>query len=156
MQAVFDEREEGWTPAEWALRFVWDEPRVGIALSGMSSMEQLDENLRIAGVAEPGSLSDDQLEVYERARTAMRAKVRADCSSCRYCMPCPAGIDIPGVLAALNASSVWDDDNAFLCGYSSLKGKASLCEECGQCEEMCPQGLEIPALMKEAAGVFGG
>ena len=155
MQAVFDERPEGWSPAEWALRYVWNEPGVSLLLSGMNEMEQVVENLRVAETAAAGALSADELAVYDRAQTALSARIKADCTVCRYCMPCASGVDIPGVLAALNNSATWDDANPWLTGYTRVEGKASLCSECGACEQVCPQGLPIPQLMTEAAGVFG-
>lgn len=155
MRPVFDDRREGWSPAEWALRYVWNEPGVSLLLSGMSDLAQVEANVAAAehGVAE--SLTSDQLAVYERAATVLRDKLKADCTRCRYCMPCPQGVDIPDVLAALNNASMWEDSNAWLAGYLSVSGKASLCTECGQCLEMCPQGLPIPDLMKDAMGTFG-
>ncbi len=156
MRPIFDERPEGWSPAEWALRYVWNEPGVSLLLSGMSDMAQVAENIASAerGVAE--SLSADQLAVYERAATMLRERLKADCTRCRYCMPCPFGVDIPDVLAALNNASMWDDPNAWLTGYSSVAGKADLCTECGQCLAMCPQEIPIPDLMKDAVATFGG
>ncbi len=156
MRPIFDERPEGWSPAEWALRYVWNEPGVSLLLSGMSDMAQVAENIASAerGVAE--SLSSDQLAVYERAAIVLRERLKADCTRCRYCMPCPFGVDIPDVLAALNNASMWDDPNAWLTGYSSVAGKADLCTECGQCLAMCPQEIPIPDLMKDAVVTFGG
>ena len=154
MQSVFDARAEGWSPAEWALRYVWNEPGVSLLLSGMNSMEQVVENIRVAATATAESLSADQLAVYDHERTALSARVKADCSACRYCMPCASGVDIPGVLAALNNAAMWDDANPWLTGYTRVEGKAGLCSECGACAEVCPQGLPIPQLMTEAAGLF--
>jgi predicted aldo/keto reductase-like oxidoreductase len=94
------------------------------------------------------------MAVYAEARRVMAAKIKADCTACRYCMPCPSGVDIPGVMEALNAASMWGDPNPWMCGYVVLKGKASLCTECGQCLDMCPQGLPIPDLMAEAVATF--
>ncbi|HEY5539935.1 MAG TPA: 4Fe-4S dicluster domain-containing protein, partial [Coriobacteriia bacterium] len=155
MRAVFDARSEGWSPAEWALRYVWNEPGVSLLLSGMNAMDQVVENLKVAESVLPQSLSADELTVYDRAREALRARVKADCSACRYCMPCASGVDIPGVLAALNNAAMWDDANPWLTGYLRVDGKAGLCSACGSCEQVCPQGLPIPELMSEAAGVFG-
>ncbi len=156
MQAVFDERPEGWSPAEWALRYVWDQPGVSLLLSGMNAPEQLEENLRVAGAAEESALTIDQLTVYDAARDALRARIKADCSACRYCQPCPSGVAIPDVLAALNAAAMWNDANPWLTGYTRIEGKPDLCTECGQCEDMCPQGLPIRELLKEAKAAFGG
>jgi uncharacterized protein len=155
MQAVFDERPEGWSAAEWALRYVWNEPGVSLLLSGMGDASQLEENARVAGTAGAGELTPEQLTVYDAAKTAMRARMKADCSACRYCQPCPAGVQIPEVLAALNAAAMWDDANPWLTGYSRIEGKPDACTECGQCEDMCPQGLPIRELLKETARTFG-
>jgi predicted aldo/keto reductase-like oxidoreductase len=156
MQAVFDSRSEGWSPAEWALRYVWNEPGVSMLLSGMNAAEQLQENLRVAEQAQPSALSADQLAVYDDAVGALRSKLKADCSSCRYCQPCPSGVAIPEVLAALNTSAMWETADPWLTGWTSLKGKPDACTECGQCEDMCPQGLPIRELLKEATRTFAG
>jgi predicted aldo/keto reductase-like oxidoreductase len=152
---VFDGAPVKRTPAEWALRFVWNEPGVSLALSGMNAMEQVVENLAVAEQGVAGSLSAEELALYDGVRSIMRARIKADCTACRYCQPCPSGVDIPAVLASLNAAAMWDDPNQWATGYSQVKGGASLCEECGQCEEICPQGLPIRDLMKEAAALFG-
>lgn len=155
VRAVFDASGIERTPAEWALRYVWNEPGVSLALSGMSAPEQLEENLRIAEAGVAGSLSAAELALYDDARRIIRARTKADCTACRYCQPCPAGVEIPRVLSALNAAAMWDDPNQWAAGYTQIQGVASLCTECGQCEEMCPQGLPIRDLMRDAAEVFG-
>jgi len=154
-QSVFDTQAVKRTPAEWALRYVWNEPGVSLALSGMSTMEHVVENLAIASQGEPGSLSAEEVAGYTQVRDIMHAKTKADCTKCRYCQPCPAGVEIPEVLAALNAATVWNDPNPWLAGYTPVTGGASLCTECGQCEDICPQGLPIRDLMKETAALFG-
>jgi len=154
MKAVFDGRPEGWSPAEWALRFVWNDKGVSLLLSGMNDEAQLEENIRVAGVAEINAMKPEHLAVYEAARSALQARMKADCSACRYCQPCPEGVEIPEILAALNAASVWDTKDAWLTGYARIKGKPSACIECGKCEEICPQGLPIRALLKETAAAF--
>jgi uncharacterized protein len=155
MQQIFDEATPKRTPAEWALRYVWNEPGVSLLLSGMNEMEQVVENVAAAESGLANSLSAEELTVYDRARLAMQSRVKADCSACRYCMPCASGVDIPDVLAALNNAAMWDDANQWLTGYTRVEGKASLCTECGACEELCPQGLPIPQLMKDAVATFG-
>jgi len=152
---IFDRSPVKRTPAEWALRFVWNEPGVSLALSGMNTMEQVVENLAIAEGGVAGSLSPEELALFDEVRTVMQAKIKADCTACRYCQPCPSGVEIPAVLASLNAAAVWDDPNQWATGYTQVRGGASLCTECGQCEEICPQGLPIRDLMKEAAALFG-
>ena len=156
MQAVFDNRDERWSPAEWALRYVWNESGVSLLLSGMNDAAQLEENLRVADLAEAGALNPEHLAVYEAARTAMRARMKADCTACRYCQPCEQGVEIPELLSALNAASIWNTKDPWLTGYVRIKGKPDACIECGKCEEMCPQGLPIRALLKETAATFAG
>jgi predicted aldo/keto reductase-like oxidoreductase len=154
MQRVFDARPEAWSPAEWALRHVWNEPGVSLLLSGMNQPAQLQENVRIACDTAPETLAPGQLDVYAAARTAMKSRMKADCGACRYCQPCPAGVEIPEILAAFNAAAIWETTNAFLTGYGRIKGKPEACTECGNCEDMCPQHLPIRKLLKEAEGVF--
>ncbi|HEY5506454.1 MAG TPA: aldo/keto reductase [Coriobacteriia bacterium] len=143
------------TAAEWALRYVWNEPGVSLALSGMSTMDQVEDNLAIAEHGEVGSLDAKELAMFSEVRRVMRSKTKADCTACRYCQPCPAGIEIPDVLASLNAAAVWDDPNPWLAGYTQVTVGASQCTECGQCEDICPQGLPVRDLMKETAALFG-
>ncbi|MCX7026391.1 MAG: aldo/keto reductase [Spirochaetes bacterium] len=154
MKAVFEGRPEAWSPAEWALRFVWNEPGVSLLLSGMCAASQLEENLRVAESALPGSLGDEYRTVYEAAGEAMKKLRKADCTACRYCQPCPFGVQIPECLAALNASSIWNTNNHWVTGYTPIKGRPELCTQCGACEELCPQSLPIRALLKETAEVF--
>jgi hypothetical protein len=156
MQAVFDAQSEGWTPAEWALRYVWNEPGVSLLLSGMNDPAQLEENLRVADAAGPSTLTPAHLAVYDAARAAMRARTKADCTACRYCMPCEQGVEIPELLAALNAAAMWDTKDPWLTGYARIAGKPDACIECGKCEEMCPQALPIRKLLKDTAAVFAG
>lgn len=155
MEGVFESVSVKRTPAEWALRFVWNEPGVTAALSGMNSMEQVVENLRIAEEGLPGSLSREELSVYPLLRISIEARIKADCTSCRYCMPCSSGVEIPEVLAALNNFAMWNDSNPWVTGYVRISGKAGKCTECRECEEICPQGLDISDFMKEAVTVFG-
>ncbi|HEY9054701.1 MAG TPA: 4Fe-4S dicluster domain-containing protein, partial [Rectinemataceae bacterium] len=138
----------------WALRYVWNDPGVSLLLSGMGEAGQVEENLRVASEAGAGNLGGDMEGVYEAARSAMRGLYRADCTACRYCQPCPAGVQIPECLAALNASAVWGTRDPWTTGFSSIEGGPGLCTECGICEELCPQDLPIRALLKETASVF--
>ena len=93
--------------------------------------------------------------MFDALRNVMNAKIKADCTECRYCMPCESGVDIPDVLAALNHAVIWNDHNPWAAGYSIINGKAGKCTECKDCESVCPQGLPVSALMKEAVALFG-
>lgn len=154
MQAVFDERPEHWSAAEWALRYIWNEPGVGLLLSGMNAQSQLHENLRVAEEAREDSLAAEQTAVLATAREKLRSRMVADCSACRYCQPCPYGVQIPEVLSALNASAMWDTSDPWATGFSGVTGTPDMCTDCGQCEQMCPQGLSIRTLLKDAKTRF--
>ena len=154
MKAVFDRRAEEWSPAEWALRYVWNEPGVSLLLSGMNDAAQVTENLRVADAASANALTPGQMTVYGAAQTALRSRIKADCTACRYCQPCPEGVQIPELLAALNAASMWSTRDPWLTGYTRITGKPDACVECGKCEEICPQGLLIRDLLKETARTF--
>jgi hypothetical protein len=154
MMSVFNASVIKRSPAEWALRYVWNEPGVSSLLSGMNSMEQLMENIRIADEGLPNSLDRDEILIFDTLRNAMGTRIKADCTECRYCMPCASGVDIPGVLAALNNAAIWSDSNPWLTGYVQIGGKAGKCTECRECEEVCPQELPISTLMKEAVSLF--
>ncbi len=148
VQDLWDAAPVKRTPVEWALRFVWDDPRVSLLLSGMSSMEQVVENVELASRGEAGSLTPVELALIERARDAYRARIAVDCTACRYCQPCPQGIDIPLVLDLVNNASLFDDPAAEREGYkieisAGHTAAAAACVECGQCEEACPQQIKV-------------
>ena len=117
-------------------------------------MDQVEENVRIASNGISDSLGKEELLIFEKLRNAMGTRIKADCTECRYCMPCSSCVDIPEVLAALNNSAKWDDPNPWLTGYISITGKAGKCTECMECEEVCPQELPISTFMKEAVSLF--
>lgn len=155
MISVIDSAPVKKSPAELALRFVWNEPGVKSLLSGMNEFEQLEENLRIADEGLPKSLNNDDLLIYDQLRSALNKRTRIDCTACRYCMPCSSGVEIPEILAALNTASLWNDPNPWGTGYLRIRGKAGNCTACRECEEVCPQGLPVSDLMKEAITMFG-
>ncbi|MDR3199994.1 MAG: aldo/keto reductase, partial [Spirochaetales bacterium] len=141
--------------ASWALRFAASLPNVMTVLSGMSSPEQVEDNLATFNPFRP--LSDAEHAVIKEAATAYRASGTIPCSGCRYCMPCPAKVDIPRVFAIYNHYKALSDPRmapiVFRNTYTTLMEgeKAHNCAECGQCESHCPQGIKIPGFMKEIA-----
>lgn len=157
VQAVWDKSRIKRTPAEWALRFVWNRPEVSVALSGMSEPGQVEENVRIAGQGLPDSLTGDELALIQEAKAIYRARMRVNCTSCGYCMPCPTGVNIPGNFLQLNNLAIYRNrESAEFFYFHILKEdqRASYCEECGQCVELCPQQIEIPAMLKEVVREF--
>jgi len=156
MISVFNNSAIKRSPAEWALRYVWNEKGVSSVLSGMNTMEQVVENIRIADEGLADSLSTEDNLMFGKLQNAMNKRTIADCTACRYCMPCSSGVEIPDVLAALNNAAIWNDPNPWLTGYIRIKGKAAKCTDCKECEGVCPQGLPVSSLMKEALSMFKG
>ena len=144
---------EGWSPAEWALRWVWNLPEVSVALSGMSNMDQVVDNIRIVSDAAPGALTERQLAMLARAREAYMARTKIACTECGYCQPCPQGVLIPDVFGLYNEAEIfnaWESSRWMYGGIIKAAKDASRCVECGQCEAACPQQLRVIELLKEA------
>lgn len=145
----------GYTPAELGLRWLWNQPAVTCVLSGMNSMEMVEENLRVASDAEAGHFGEAEHALVEQIKGIIRANEKVGCTGCRYCMPCPAGVDIPGnfyyynlmYLEKKNAARVEFVRNM---GLQKKPGFASQCVGCGKCESHCPQKIEIRKELKEA------
>lgn len=146
------------TPAEWALDWVWNHTEVSLLLSGMSTLEQVRQNLEAADRAQPDMLSSDDLATIARVRDAYAALTRVPCTGCRYCMPCPHGVDIPGVFELANEGSMfgrWDVQRKRYERMRNEKTSTDQCVRCGLCETKCPQHIairnELAALDKELA-----
>lgn len=142
--ALWQEAPQQRSPAEWALRWVWNQPEVTTALSGMNTMAVLEENLRIAETALPGHLSQEELAVVERVRACLLAGAGIPCTGCGYCMPCPAGVDIPQCFASYNDRQL---EGAIKAQYQyvtrTFGHNASRCTGCGACEKHCPQQIPV-------------
>jgi predicted aldo/keto reductase-like oxidoreductase len=142
-------------PAEWALRWVWNHPEVTVALSGMSTMEQVVENVAFAEHSQPHNLTSEELALMERVRDAYRSSSPVACTSCRYCMPCPNGVDIPRIFEFYNESIVFSDAARRRRMYRDpnmvkSEERAENCLKCEQCIEKCPQQLAIPEQLEKA------
>ncbi|AKB72762.1 Aldo/keto reductase [Methanosarcina mazei C16] len=154
---VWDIAEVKRTPAEWAFRYLWDYPEISVVLSGMSEMEHLKENLRIAEQGQPNSLSAEEKSLISEVSEIYRSRIKVNCTNCKYCMPCPSGVNIPRNLSYLNDVFMLDDmENAkFQYGVLLLpEEKAGNCIECGECEEVCPQNIKIRKMLKEVREKF--
>ena len=132
-------------PADWALRWVMNHPEVSVVLSGMSSMQQLEENLATANNARPDHLSADELALIGKVRDAYLELAPIPCTRCEYCLPCPNGVNIPRVFELYNEALMYSDYATSRMRYQwlSAEQKASACVECGTCETLCPQSIEI-------------
>ncbi len=148
------------TPAERGLMWVWNQPEVCIALSGMSTMEQVVENVAVAGRSGPGTIAEDEMALFDRAREAYRGLSPVPCTGCGYCTPCPSGVDIPGIFAIYNEAVMYDDPRIGRFRYRGPTGlsaeeRADQCTECGDCMEACPQEIPIPDWLKKAHELLG-
>ena len=146
---------KGYTPAELGLRWLWNQPEVTCVLSGMNSEEMVNENIRIASEAEPGHLTEEDMEIVARIRQIIRQREKVGCTGCRYCMPCPKGVDIPGNfhyynLMYMEKKSSARKEFARNMGLRKETGFATQCVGCGLCEKHCPQHLPIRQKLKEA------
>jgi hypothetical protein len=139
------------TPQEWALRWVWNHPEVSVVLSGMSNMQQVVENVASAEHSQPRNLTADELGLIERAREAYLSN-GISCTACRYCMPCPNGVEIPRVFNFYNEAMIYGDSARPRRDYGRMKAeqRADNCTKCEQCVEKCPQQLAIPELLEKA------
>jgi len=145
----------GYTPAELALRWLWDQEGVTCVLSGMNSIEMIDENIRIASDAETRHLTDGEIQLTCRIRDIIREKELVPCTACRYCMPCPYGVDIPGVFHYYNMSSLDGRPSARFeylrnMGLAGEPAFPSRCTGCGRCEVHCPQKIAIREELRKA------
>ena len=149
---AFSQVHPEWTPAEWGLKAVLDWPEVSVVLSGMSDMDQVEENLRIASESFPGSLGPAEREALQRARQVFMDRVRILCTQCGYCHPCPEGVAIPQVFGVYNKAYMFDDRSGLVREYRDLvqsQKDSSHCARCGRCESGCPQGLEVISLLEK-------
>lgn len=160
---VPDEVKEIWdgaptkrTPAEWGLRWVWNHPGVTVVLSGMNEEAHIEENLRVADNAYPDSLTEQELELVVQVEKKYRELMKVSCTGCLYCMPCPAGVNIPNCFEVYNNKYLSgkpeeaDQNYVVQLGgvvYGGETGFASQCIQCGKCLDKCPQHIDIPAVL---------
>lgn len=153
------EYERGWTPAELAFRWLWNQPEVTCVLSGMNSEQMILENIKSASEATPGEFTDADFALIERIKEEIRKTTKVNCTACRYCMPCPQGVDIPGIFRCYNhiySESREAGTREFMqsIALQDKPGIPSLCIECGKCERHCPQSIPIIKTLKEADKVL--
>lgn len=144
-----------WSLAEWGLRFVWNHPGVSVVVSDMSSMEQLVENLGVADAAEAEGLSISDEVTISKVADAFRTRQRVPCPSCRPCMPCPEGIDVPRFFEIYNDALMYDDIETARAFCALEQIHPGDCTECGICERRCTKRLPVIEWLKEGRGYLG-
>jgi len=148
---------------EWALRWVWNHPEVTVVLSGMSSSEQVVQDVAYAESGLPNSLSEEELGLFKEAETEYKKRIKVPCTGCRYCSPCSSNVSIPECFEMFNQGCMFDAPDVASINYNIVLGGmltgnpgfASQCQECGECEEKCPQGIPIREYLKKVAKYFG-
>ena len=153
-QAMKDS-SRSWSPAEWGLRWLYNQPEVTVVLSGMNSIEMVEANCRTASEAGTAAFTEADYETLERVKRAIRAKEKVGCTGCRYCMPCPKGVDIPGIFRCYNtmfseSKSAGRSQFIQTVGLTKVPAFASQCIRCGKCEQHCPQSIPIRDKLQEA------
>ncbi len=144
-----------YSPAELGLRWLWDQPGVTCVLSGMNSLDMVKENIRVASAAQVGGLSNEDQKIVAQIKAIYKEKEKIVCTGCRYCMPCPKGVDIPGNFYYYNLMYMENKKTARsgfmqVMGLRENPGYATQCVGCGKCEAHCPQHLPIREKLKEA------
>ena len=152
---IFQQHPKGYTPVQWALRWLWDQKDVTCILSGMNSMEMLHDNIETASSAQVGALAEEDQQMLAKVAQAINAKLKVPCTGCGYCMPCPKNVDIPGTFAAYNRCYTENKASGFreymMCTLMRKTHTcASNCVGCGKCEKHCPQGIQIRKELENA------
>ncbi len=156
---IFEEYKIKHTPAQWAFRWLWNQPEVTVVLSGMNSDEMVRDNLQTASSVKVGDLGAEEEDMLKNVVKAINSKMKVGCTGCGYCMPCPKGVDIPGTFAAYNrcyAEGKFEGffDYVMCTALRKNSTAASNCVGCGKCEKHCPQKIEIRKQLKDAKTVL--
>jgi predicted aldo/keto reductase-like oxidoreductase len=152
---AFRKADPGRSPADWGLDWLWDQSEVTTILSGMSTMEQLKENLSLAEKARPGGLSAASIAVFDEVKRLFNESRKVNCTGCAYCMPCPQKINIPGCFSAYNTSfafSLIEGLKQYVtstAAASPTPHTAGLCVKCRKCEQHCPQNIRVSAALDD-------
>jgi len=157
IQVLLDSSKTKRTLAEWALKWVWNQPEVSVALSGMSTMEQVVENVEVAGRSVPNDLANEELALIDQVKKKYEETGFNACTACKYCMPCPEGVNIPEIIALYNEYYAMKRDGKVSEKYLETvppESRAKKCIKCGRCELLCPQKLPIRQYVSEAKFLF--
>lgn len=160
VQQLWDTAKVKRNPVEWALKWIWNHKEVTCILSGMNNDEHIRENIHAADTTEANSLSDEEIKLIEKVRDKYKSLTKVPCTACAYCMPCPAGVNIPECFSKYNDKHIFGSMNARIMyemgmgGLSSEPARASQCINCGKCEKHCPQHIEIRKELKNVSSEF--
>lgn len=151
---IFAEYKPQRTPAQWAFRWLWNQPEVTVVLSGMNTNEMIIDNINTASSAETRELTEEDQLMLKSVAESINSKMKVGCTGCGYCMPCPKNVDIPGSFSAYNRryseGKFWALKEYFMCTTLRKNATAaSNCIECGKCEAHCPQRIEIRKCLKD-------
>ena len=158
IQALWNTATRQRSPADWALQWLWNQPEVSLVLSGMSAIEQVQENVTSADRAGVDPLTAQELALFDQVRVRYRALCPIPCTKCGYCMPCPNGVNIPRNFETYNEGAMYDKPATARHAYTTWmpeNERASQCIQCRQCEELCPQSIPISAWMPIVQQVLG-
>ncbi len=152
---VMKDSKRDWTPAQWSFRWLYNQPEITVVLSGMNSIEMVRENCRTASDSEAGQFTAEDFETLRAVTEKIRENEKVGCTGCRYCMPCPKGVDIPGTFSSYNTMFIESKRDgrmqyAQAVGLTKESAFASQCIGCGKCEKHCPQEIPIRKMLKEA------
>jgi len=157
IQDIWNNAASKRSQAEWALMWVWNHPEVSVVLSGMSTMEQVKENVEIAGRSDPGVLTKRELSLISQVAEKYRKLGFVACTGCRYCLPCPQGVKIPEIISLYNEYYMKNQNEEIKKKYwehVTPESQAKRCLRCGRCQELCPQKLPIEDILSKAAWIF--
>jgi uncharacterized protein len=165
IQSIWSEAKIRRTPAEWALRWVWNQPEVTVVLSGMNDESHIQENLSIANTAAANTLTREELALIDRASRTYRDLMKVACTGCGYCMPCPSEVMIPLCFEEYNKMHMFGEAEPAKFRYAlrmsgelvdGRPGYASQCVTCGECLDKCPQHIQIPEVLAQVAAELEG
>jgi len=157
VQSLWKKAEIKRTPAELALLWVWNHPEASVALSGMSTMQQVIENVKTANHSVPPTLSQEELRFIGELAQKYKKLGFIGCTGCRYCMPCDSGVSIPEIIAFVNEFYIKDGSEELKTRYHrhvKPENQAEKCVKCGKCEQRCPQQLPIRDILSRAVWIF--
>ncbi|MBP5444429.1 MAG: aldo/keto reductase [Treponema sp.] len=154
-KTVLAQSPRKWTAPELALRWLWNQKEVSCVLSGMNSLEMIEENCRIASDVKVDEFTQEDFELTKKVKDIIQSKTKVGCTGCRYCMPCPKNVDIPSIFASYNSMYTESRVSALsdfirVMGLRKDSAFADQCIGCGKCEQHCPQHIEIRKQLKIA------